>query len=312
MSANETGRRRRPRWRSCEARSCRARGCGRSRGPTSQGIATLATIAAAARTNDRITPLRYGERNPSSLRKVAKTKHPIVARATILAPMRIEHATSAHADGDRRGLRRGRPHDACDVRSRGSSATVVGRRDRRARIPLPRFRRGRAARLRARLAAQGQAGLLDDLRGVGLRRPERTRGEASAVRSTTRCWPTSTPRRTCCSPSRASPSPTRPLSRSTSRAASRPSARSTTSGASSAAPGTSPGTSAGWHDRAAPAGRPLRDLHPPEDRPLGPRVDVLDVPAPQDRAGVCEVPAAAGHRLPGPRATSYLIVSSTR
>src|SRR5215207_3998531 len=65
--------------------------------PTSHGIATLATIAAAASTNDRTTPLRYGRRKPSSRLNVAIPDHPIVARATILIAMRIEPATSDHA-----------------------------------------------------------------------------------------------------------------------------------------------------------------------------------------------------------------------
>src|SRR5215211_3977357 len=65
--------------------------------PTSHGIATLATIAAAASTNDRITPRRYGRRNPSSRVNVAMPDHPIVARATILTTMRVESATSDHA-----------------------------------------------------------------------------------------------------------------------------------------------------------------------------------------------------------------------
>src|SRR5215218_10610871 len=66
--------------------------------PTSHGIATLATIAAAASTKDRITPLRYGARKPRSRRNVANDRHPIVARATILPRMRIEPATPAHAE----------------------------------------------------------------------------------------------------------------------------------------------------------------------------------------------------------------------
>ena len=64
--------------------------------PTNHGIATLATIATAASANDQTTPRRYGPRKPSSRLNVAIPDHPIVARATILAAMWIERATSAH------------------------------------------------------------------------------------------------------------------------------------------------------------------------------------------------------------------------